>query len=1063
MNSNDLNTVLIDNLIDPEEFKRNPSKITMLECFHFNIPASPRFNCFPALKEIRIIEQDITNLQFLEDLPNLEKLHVYHTQLSNTEGLKFCPKLRAVILEGNKLKEFPDISQTLNIELLSVAENPIEKSPIFTEHEQLKELNIAACHLSEIPPSIKKLQKLEILNISANHIHSFKALDIISKMPTLKELYLDDPNYGPNPVCSMPNYDIAIGCMMQQVDVVDTYTVNKKFRQVCESRKCESKIYYQTISALDTKECEQKRSDFYYQYGKHMSDLLPTCGLDKEKLAQIEKICFEFEHNNKESKKISAELPMISYKSIGLIRSTKLIEGFQEWDDFNVSLASKIEKSDERKVTALWEVSNLGAEVFVGKNENTPRNPKFVLFNSADDTLSAIESWTERIHEYQSSIPNCREASFVVSCNTIEVDGTLESYPEHLFMLSIPVESQLKEIEELCRQMSKASSMINEESSPETLCVLQRSYTLSETLVNVTLVDCGLTSLSALSNLPNMKTLNVMFNKIESIRDLPVFPSLESLDLSFNLISEVIDLLPTNEEAKGSIKEVSIIGNPVFAPTTQALVNEIFGKEKKGKILYSPPNDDSFFLTSIANKAAITYIDVSSNCLTTLKPLAKLNNLTKLIASNNQLREFDLASQALKYVDVSSNFISELPIQGSVPSLQFLLITNNNIKQLTQLNSILALFVSSNEIEAIPDASFYPNIIVLCMENNPIMDEIDQNRLLYQYKTLKILNGKPIKQSQHNKVQNSLNGILFAEELRSILSPGQTALKLEEKGYKDVNVLASDSIQTLSLKNNSISDIKWGKNAFPKLLQLDMSSNSLQNLDFLQSLQLLRSLNLSFNKIGDSLMKQLSATRLPNLKQLILSNNTIKTIVVGTFSHQCFPSLEILDISHNYVMQIERGSFAESNIISIDISYNSLKKLDGLNIQSLTHLDVSHNRITTVDEVEKLRSCANLTHFCFNDNPLNQRTIPRIRCLCILRNLKEMDGKTVTENDLVQVRQILEQQGMGLSQPEQTSQPGRTNKITNIIMSPNLPSLHEAQMQGQSKRRNERQVSRFPR
>ena len=38
---------------------------------------------------------------------------------------------------------------------------------------------------------------------------------------------------------------------------------------------------------------------------------------------------------------------------------------------------------------------SVGKKEFIVKNENTPRNPKLVLFNTAEDALKAIESWTE--------------------------------------------------------------------------------------------------------------------------------------------------------------------------------------------------------------------------------------------------------------------------------------------------------------------------------------------------------------------------------------------------------------------------------------------------------------------------------------------------------------------------------------------------------------------------------------------------------------------------------------------------------------------------------------------
>ena len=96
----------------------------MIECFHFNLPVHPRFNPFPNLEELRIIEQDVVDLNWLEDAPHLTTLMVFHTQLSDSTGIKFCPHLQKLILERNNLKKLPDITHLKQLEHLSVSGNP---------------------------------------------------------------------------------------------------------------------------------------------------------------------------------------------------------------------------------------------------------------------------------------------------------------------------------------------------------------------------------------------------------------------------------------------------------------------------------------------------------------------------------------------------------------------------------------------------------------------------------------------------------------------------------------------------------------------------------------------------------------------------------------------------------------------------------------------------------------------------------------------------------------------------------------------------------------------------
>ena len=143
------------------------------------------------------------------------------------------------------------------------------------------------------------------------------------------------------------------------------------------------------------------------------------------------------------------------------------------------------------------------------------------------------------------------------------------------------------------------------------------------------------------------------------------------------------------------------------------------------------------------------------------------------------------------------------------------------------------------------------------------------------------------------------------------------------------------------------------------------------------------------------------------------------------------------------------------------MAYNSLRKADNLACPHLVSLDLSHNRITLVDECFKLARCTQLQKFWFNDNPLAQRTSHRIRCLTILRNVKEMDGRSVTESDLAQVKMVLEQ-GSGVSiTPSAGVQPQQRNaKVNNVMLAPPLPALQPGPA---GKRSLTRPQQRFPR
>ena len=157
-------------------------------------------------------------------------------------------------------------------------------------------------------------------------------------------------------------------------------------------------------------------------------------------------------------------------------------------------------------------------------------------------------------------------------------------------------------------------------------------------------------------------------------------------------------------------------------------------------------------------------------------------------------------------------------------------------------------------------------------------------------------------------------------------------------------------------------------------------------------------------------MIQLVNISFPELETLNLSQNKIKSI--PRLEKSRFPHLKAISFSRNYIHNIAPSTFDINTLKTLDLSYNMLRKLENISTPYLEALDVSHNRIPSVDEVEKLRECISLKRFGFSDNPLAQRIPHKIRCLCILRTLVEIDGHTVNESDNQQVMQVLSQSGV---------------------------------------------------
>ena len=100
-------------------------------------------------------------------------------------------------------------------------------------------------------------------------------------------------------------------------------------------------------------------------------------------------------------------------------------------------------------------------------------------------------------------------------------------------------------------------------------------------------------------------------------------------------------------------------------------------------------------------------MDLSYNCLNTLKHLNKLKFLTSIKAANNQLinvLDIKEAPLSLDYLDLSSNSIANIPELGKHKSLRVLKLNANkitSIKGLSKNKALRILDLSENVIEEI--------------------------------------------------------------------------------------------------------------------------------------------------------------------------------------------------------------------------------------------------------------------------------------------------------------------------------------------------------------------------
>lgn len=1060
-------SLLDDNQIEYQKFTADPSKYLTLECFHFNLPIHPKFSQFSNIEELRIIEQDIVDLNWLEDTPHLFTLIVFHTQLHDTTGLKYVSLLKKLVLEKSKLTKFPDISNLKQLEYFSVAGNPLKQIDEFPKTSTVKTLDISACGLHQLSSTIINLPNLQTLLIGGNRFHDFSILEPLKKLDNLIELNIYDPNYGDNPICNLPNYNIISLSSLQQVSLLDTFKATDKLKQQALQKKEDTRIYYIAKSASEMSDISTQYSELARNATNQIQKISSSASILNKTadISSVYEILDESEYISNSIIEFSRLSSTLEFESGGSIH-------FSQITDFE--LPSSVKITSNAKLLKCWQIVHLPLLSLIQEDHATLEKTDYYLrLNSLKEAVSTIQNWTmTKEFDKMETFSVLDSYAFCLYCK----HSSAGFVPEYLLLFAVPFDERMNDIENLIDSIESSKNDSNSPSSDSnSVFSFKGNFDLSNSLTSVTLIDCNIQTLQIFEALSNLVTIKIPFNQVPSIVDMPMLPKLESVDISFNKITEAQQLVISSAAIRSNIKEIIIYGNPICEPKSLRFLMNLYPNSERSfkiheKTLYILPNcDDSEFLRSINASNAIAVLDLRRLCISTLSPLSQLPKLTTLFASGNDLAKIDFHSQTLEYADFSDNQISEYPRNESFPKLQTLLLNGNQLNGFSSLPTISALFVGNNQITDMPNSEDLPQLEVLFLTGNPVAKQFPDSRIIFTLQSLKMLNGNVITTSQRSKINQQYSGVLFYEDIPKILQPKQTTLDLSNKEMRDVNALQSKNLASLNLSNNLIASIDWRYNTFPQLQQLLLQNNQLQSLYFLTAVPTLRVINLSGNKLTDAHVASLCQMKLSSLSTLSLANNNLKQ--APYISH--FQTLESIDLSHNFISTVEKGSLDSGILKVLNISYNSMRKLDNVGIPSLLSLDVSHNRIPSVEEVEKLRVCQKILRFWFSDNPLSQRIAPRIRCLCILQSLQEMDGRQVTESDLNQVRIILEQNGMAFKpQPPQSkmsapssgrnvdgasSNMSNNSRTNQVILQPGLPQLNPHGQAG-SKRKG-----RYPR
>ncbi|KAJ1977473.1 cysteinyl-tRNA synthetase, partial [Dimargaris verticillata] len=167
-------------------------ELRLSSCLYRRVPVGIRYLTNLMLLDLSgNLLRDLDNAH-LEDLPNLQDLLVRNNRLERlSDSFAYCQTLRRLTLSNNNFSEFPEVicrirtltEVDLSFNFISMVPNSVG------DLTRLRNVSFLCNRLTgALPTSLQNMQLLERLDIRRNNIQD---INVLSKLPRLKELYCD--------------------------------------------------------------------------------------------------------------------------------------------------------------------------------------------------------------------------------------------------------------------------------------------------------------------------------------------------------------------------------------------------------------------------------------------------------------------------------------------------------------------------------------------------------------------------------------------------------------------------------------------------------------------------------------------------------------------------------------------------------------------------------------------------------------------------------------------------------------------------------------------------------
>lgn len=862
------------------------------------------------------------------------------------QGLRDLKVLNWLNLQNNHIIqvgpeiEWHHLADTLTS--LSLSNNQIThlKSQSFSSLCHLLQLDLEGNHLRSIssdslPPS------LTLLKLSNNFIHEFSC-DFIYNLPRLKTLHLRH---------NFITLDIDSGCS-------DNKT--KKMEKL--------DLSYNKISQFS-----------YMMFHKvHIRQII----LDFNEIITLPKLMFA----NNRIERLSISFNKLSFIGRDLFLSLKnSLEHLEVEHNKLFQLPDSLAQVGRLRHLSLAYNRLEEAPPLPGRIQTLSLAGNFL--NSIPSTLQALEPGAIRYLDLSyNKISNLLPNEFLdwsTSLGTINLKGNrIAQIYKNVFPASMPVKEINLSFNDLYyvhpQSFSNVTGSLHVLESSSTLFSGHFPFEIDDGLENLSWLafdnnDFHILNLSDISNFPNLKYLNLDYNRVVNIvidkdyhnvsltinnlniaynflnsvnsRTFAHMLELRNLDLSYNRINNLTKHSFTNLP---NLRYLSLAGNIIDFMETETFVNltklEILELQGNNITILSL---NSFY--NVSNKDVTFTVNISRNHIRSIAGENVIMCVSIFDGSYNELVEvpsnlFRSVETTIRQIILSYNKITFVSNDafGQAIYLEILDLHKNNIniikrKSFSELTSLQILDLSFNFISLLSVEQFFNlnKLRYLKLDHNNLKlfpRDVFKNTIVehldLSFNEISLFPVTALSQIgftlryldlSHNRIEYLDSNIFRNTQFLLNLNVGHNLLTV----LSDNTFSSLGGLRQLDLSSNSVkANFKELFHNLPNLRHLNLANIGLKSVPYLPLVNL-TVLNLTSNYINS--FKETDVKRLVNLRQLDLSYNRITSLVPKMWFH--LTALNTLDISYNPILRITPNSFKWLSNLS-NLKLNGLKYLD---------------------------------------------------------------------------------------------------------------------------------------